>query len=148
MKRIIIFTILLLLAAAANAFAQTKLEQEFIELHRAEEEAEAKRDAAALERLFADDFVFIAANGAFYDKKKFIDEIKADTGTSAPQKLEYENFRVRTYGKTAMVNYVLVVSGKDKDGKDTVSRFRMSVLWLKQKGTWRITNFHSTRIRG
>jgi ketosteroid isomerase-like protein len=46
-----------------------------------------------------------------------------------------------------MVNYVLVVGGKDKDGKDTVSRYRMSVLWLKQKGLWRISNFHSTRVR-
>ncbi len=134
-------------AAAMNVAAQTKLEQEFIERHRAEEQAEAKRDAAALERLFADDFVFIAANGAFYDKKKFIDEIKADTEASAPQKLDYENFRVRAYGKTAMVNYVLVVSARDKDGKETVSRYRMSVLWLKQKGMWRIANFHSTRVR-
>ncbi|MET0752519.1 MAG: nuclear transport factor 2 family protein [Pyrinomonadaceae bacterium] len=147
MKRIIIFTILLLIAAATNAFAQTKLEREFIERHRAEEQAEAKRDAAALERLFADDFVFIAANGAIYDKKKFIDEIKADTEAAAPQKLDYENFKVRAYGKTAMVNYLLVVGGKDKDGKDTVSRYRMSVLWLKQKGMWRIANFHSTRVR-
>ncbi|MGC2238434.1 MAG: nuclear transport factor 2 family protein [Pyrinomonadaceae bacterium] len=148
MKRATIFVIALLLIAATNAFAQTKLEQEFIERHRAEEQAEAKRDIAALERMFAEDFVFIAANGAIYDKKKFIDEIKADTGTDAPQKLDYENFKVRTYGKTAMVNYVLVVSSKDKDGKDTVSRYRMSVFWLKQKGMWKISNFHSTRVRG
>jgi hypothetical protein len=84
MKRIIILTIALLLAAATNSFAQSKLEQEFIERHRAEEEAEAKRDVAALERLFADDFIFVAANGALYDKKKFIDEIKAETDAGAP----------------------------------------------------------------
>lgn len=147
MKRIIILTIALLLTAATSAAGQTKLEQEFIERQRAQDEAEAKRDIAALDRIFADDFIYVAANGAIYDKKKFIDEIKADTDTSALPKLEYENFRVRIYGKTAMVNYVLVVSAGDKEGKDTVSRFRMSVLWLKQKGAWRIANFHSTRVR-
>lgn len=147
MKRIIIFTVFFLLAAATSAAAQTKLEREFNLLHRAEEEAEAKRDIAALDRVLADDFVFIAASGAIYDKKKFLDDIKADDGAAEPQKLEYENFKVRSYGNTAMVNYLLVVTAKDKDGKDAVSRYRVSVLWLKQKGAWRIANFHTTRVR-
>ena len=150
MKRIILFTIAILLAAT-NVFAQSKndknVEQELLRLHRAEEQAETTRDIAALERLFNDDFIFIAANGAIYDKKKFLEEIKADTAPPAEQKLEYENFKARVYGKTAMVNYVLVVSGTDKDKKDYVNRFQMSVMWIKKKGAWRITNFHSTRVR-
>lgn len=150
MKPIIIFTIALLIAST-SAFAQSKgdksIEQELMRLHRAEEEAETTRDIAALERLFNDDFIFIAANGAVYDKKKFLEEIKADTSPPSDNKLEYENFNARVYGKTAMVNYVLVVSGKDKDKKDYVNRYRMSVMWLKQKGIWRIINFHSTRVR-
>lgn len=149
MKRIIILTIALLMTAA-NAAAQTNsknIEQEFIRRHRAEEEAETKRDIAALDRMFSEDFIFIAANGAVSGKKKFLDDVKADTAAGAPQKLDYENFRARVYGKTAIVNYVLVVSGKDKNEKDYANRFQMSVLWVKQKGVWRITNFHSTRVR-
>jgi ketosteroid isomerase-like protein len=150
MKSIIIFTITLLLAAtsiAAQSKADKNVEQELLRLHRLEEEAEAKRDIAALERLFNDDFIFIAADGSIYDKKKFIDEIKADTSTPAQQKLDYENFKARVYGKTAMVSYTLSVSGKDKDNKDYTNRYRMSVMWIKQKSAWRITNFHSTRVR-
>jgi len=149
MKRIIILTIALLIAAA-NIAAQTgdkKIEQEFIERHRAEEEAETKGDIAALDRMLSEDFIFIAANGAVSDKQKFLDDVKADTEPAAPQKLAYENFRARVYGKTVIVNYVLVVSGKDKDAKDYANRFQMSVLWAKQKGVWRIVNFHSTRVR-
>ncbi|HEY0427123.1 MAG TPA: nuclear transport factor 2 family protein [Pyrinomonadaceae bacterium] len=150
MKRIIIVAILLLLGAA-NVTAQSKtdksVERELLRLHRAEDEAEAKKDTNALERLFSDDFLFVAANGAIYDKKKFLGEIKADTEPPTEQKLDYENFRARIYGKTAIVNYVLVVNGTDKDKKAYANRFQMSVVWIKEKGVWRIANFHSTRLR-
>ncbi|MDQ6786190.1 MAG: nuclear transport factor 2 family protein [Acidobacteriota bacterium] len=153
MKRIIIFSFVFLFAAVFTVQAQSRngkgesLAQEFMRRQRAEDEAETKKDTAALERIFADDFVFIAANGAIYDKKKFLDEIKADTETGAPQTLAYEDFKVRVYGKTAIVNYLLTVCGKDAGGKDFMNRYRQSVVWIKHKNDWRITNFHSTRLR-
>ena len=156
MKQTIILTVVFLISAflitATTVFAQSQnknLEQEFMRLQRAEDDAEAKKDVAALDRLFNDDFIFVAANGSTSDKKKFLADVKAnDEPSSGPQeKLTYEDFKVRVYGKTAIVNYVLLVSGKDKDGKDFASRYRMSVLWVKQKKDWRISNFHATRVR-
>jgi len=151
MKQTIILTVVFLISAiAVTAQSQNKnLEQEFMRLQRAEDDAEAKKDVAALDRLFNDDFIFVAANGSTSDKKKFLADVKAnDEPSSGPQeKLTYEDFKVRVYGKTAIVNYVLFVSGKDKDGKDFASRYRMSVLWVKQKKDWRISNFHATRVR-
>jgi hypothetical protein len=153
MKRIIIFTVALLIATSSSAHAQSQkskndnLAQEMLKLQRAQDEAEAKKDTAALERLFNDDFIFIAANGAVYDKKKFLDEIKGDTEPAQPQTLAYEDFKARAYEKMVIVNYILVVSGKDKDNKDYANRYRMSVVWITKKNTWRITNFHSTRVR-
>ncbi len=151
MKRTIILTIAFLIAAT-TATAQSKnknIEQEFMRLHRAEEEAESKKDVAALDRLLNEDFIFVAANGSISDKKRFLDEIKGnDEPSSAPQEnLTYEDFKVRVYGKTAIVNYVLLVSGKDKDGKDYANPYRMSVVWVKQKRDWQISNFHATRVR-
>jgi ketosteroid isomerase-like protein len=151
MKRTIILTIALLIAVT-TVTAQSKnknIEQEFMRLHRAEEEAESKKDVAALDRLLNEDFIFVAANGSISDKKRFLDEIKGnDEPSSAPQEnLTYEDFKVRVYGKTAIVNYVLLVSGKDKDGKDYANRYRMSVVWVKQKRDWQISNFHVTRVR-
>jgi len=151
MKRTIILTIAFLIAAT-TATAQSKnknIEQEFMRLHRAEEEAESKKDVAALDRLLNEDFIFVAANGSISDKKRYLDEIKGiDEPSSAPQEnLTYEDFKVRVYGKTAIVNYVLLVSGKDKDGKDYANPYRMSVVWVKQKRDWQISNFHATRVR-
>ena len=151
MKRTIILALAFLIGATTViAQSQSKnLEQEFMRLQRAEDDAEAKKDVAALDRIFNDDFIFVAANGSVSDKKKFLADVKAsEEPASAPQeKLTYEDFKVRVYGPAAIVNYVLLVSGKDKDGKDFTSRYRMSVLWVKQKKDWRISNFHATRVR-
>jgi ketosteroid isomerase-like protein len=151
MRRTITLAIAVLITATTlTAQSQNKnLEQEFMRLQRAEDEAEAKKDVAALDRLLNDDFIFVAANGSISNKKKFLDDVKADDEpSSAPsQNLTYEDFKVRRYGQTAIVNYVLLVSGKDKDGKDVASRYRMSVVWIKQKQDWRISNFHATRVR-
>jgi len=139
------------LIASTIVTAQSKsrnIEQEFMRLHHAEDEAESKKDIAALDRLLNEDFIFVAANGSISNKKKFLDEIKDDEPSSALQEnLTYEAFKARVYGKAAIVNYILLVSGKDKFGKDYANRFRMSVVWVKQKQDWRISNFHATRMR-
>ena len=148
MKRTIILTVALLTTVTIAAQSQNKnIEQEFMRLQRAEDEAEVKKDVAVLDHLLNDDFIFVAANGSITDKKKFLDEVKADAEPASQQNLTYEDFKVRVYGKAAIVNYVLLVSGKDKDGKDFTSRYRMSVVWIKQKQDWGISNFHATRVR-
>ena len=150
MKRTIILTIAFLITATlVTAQSQNKnIEQEFMRLQRAEDEAETKKDVAALDRLLNDDFIYVAANGSISDKKKFLEGVKGDNEPASPQEnLTYEDFKVRVYGKTAIVNYVLFVSGKDKDGKDFAYRWRMSVVWVKQERDWRISNFHATRVR-
>ncbi len=150
-KFIVAATLMIIAVACANGQSKSNknksIEQTLMQLHRSEDEAEAKKDVAALERIFSDDFVFIAANGAFYDKRKFLDEIKSDTEAAPVQTISYENFNTRVYGKTALVNYVLVVSGKDKDEKVYANRYRMSAVWVKQKGNWLMANIHSTRVQ-
>lgn len=149
-RKTISILILVLLAFVCSVSAQStdKITGEFKARQMAQDDAENKKDVAALDRIFADDFIFIAGNGSVHDKKMFLDEVKANTEPPSDEKLEYQDFKVRIYDKKlALVNYVLVVSGKDKDGKETISRYRMSVLWIKQGKDWRITNFHATRVR-
>jgi ketosteroid isomerase-like protein len=147
MKKIMILLFLLLASLSISAQSSDKLTAEFKARQQEQDDAENKKDLAALDKIFADDFIFIAANGSIHNKKQFLDELKADTEPPSDQKLGYEDFKVRVYGKTALANYVLMVPGKDKDGKATTSRFRMSVLWVKHGKNWRIVNFHATRVR-
>lgn len=128
------------------ASAQSKLEQKLLQMQRVEDDAETKKDFAALDRLLDDNYIFTAANGAIYTKKQLVDEIKADDSTGA-QTLSYEEVKTFDFGKTALVNYLLVVKSKDKEGKDQASRYRMSALWVKRKGNWRIASVQATRVR-
>src|SRR5262245_16239841 len=77
----------LVTASTVTAQAQNKnSEQEFMRLQRAEDDAETKKDVAALDRLLNDDFIFVAPNGSVSDKKKFLDDVKGnDEPSSAAQ---------------------------------------------------------------
>lgn len=151
MKRILVMT-LLLSAAALYAQGQAKdsrsrsIEQELMQLQRAEDDAESKRDLATLDRLLSDDFIFTTPNGAISDKKKLLEDIKNDE-PEVGQTINYEDVKTHVYGKTAVVNYRLIVQGRDKDGKDYTNRYRNTVLWVKQQGRWRMAAIHVSRIR-
>jgi len=142
-----LFALTIILACCFCISAQSKLEQKLMQLQRAEDEAETKKDFAALERLLDDNYIFTAANGAIYTKKQLLDEVKANAGVVSTESLTYEEIKTFDFGKTALVNYLLIVKDKDKDGKDTMSRFRMSALWIKRKGGWRIAAVQATRVR-
>ena len=151
MKRLFI-TAGLIVAAFSYAQGQAKggesksLEQELMRLQRAEDEAESKRDLAALDRLLSDDFIFTAPNGAISDKKKLIEDIKNDE-PEAGQTINYEDVKTHAYGKTAVVNYLLIVNGHNKEGKDYINRYRNTVFWVKQQGHWHMAAIHVSRIR-
>jgi ketosteroid isomerase-like protein len=150
MKRMFFIAVLIVLASS-YAQGQTQnargksIEQQFMQLQRAEEEAETKKDIAALNRLLSDDFIFTAPNGAIIDKKQFIKG--AGTDVSEGETINYDDVHARVYGKTAVVRYMLIVKSPDKAGKDNISRYRNTVVWVKQQGHWRMVAIHVSRIR-
>ena len=109
-------------------------------------QAEDKKDLAALDRLLTDDYIFTAPGGAVTDKKKLIEEVKNGVPEEG-QTISYEDVKANVYGKAAVVNYRLIVKGRDKDGKDYISRYRNTVVWVKQQGHWRMAAIHVNRIR-
>ena len=151
MKRLLVVALLI---ATSSFYSQAQpkndkskaLERELMLLQRAEDEAEAKRDLDTLERLLSDDFIFTTPNGALSDKKKLIDDVKNDE-PEAGQTIGYEEIRTHDYGKTAVVNYLLTVKGKNKEGKEYTNRYRNTVVWVKQGGRWRMAAIHVSRIR-
>lgn len=123
-----------------------ELARELMRWQQAEDDAEAKKDLAALDRLLCDDFLFTAPTGALTDKRQLIADIKADD-SGGDQTISYEEVKAHGYGQTAVVNYLLLVKGRDKDGKDFTNRYRNTVVWVKQQGRWRMAAIHVSRIR-
>ena len=151
MKRILVVPVVIV-AAWCNAEAQSKvgtkktIEQELMQLQRAADEAEDKKDVVALDRLLTDDYIFTAPSGAITDKKQLIAGVQNDVA-DAGQTISYEDVRTHDYGKAAVVNYLLLVKGRGQDGKDYLNRYRNTVVWVKQQGHWRMAAIHVTRIR-
>src|ERR1700730_4765011 len=128
MKRILVIAVLIV-AASYYAEGQSKggkkksIEQELMQLQRATDEAEDKKDLAALDRLLTDDYIFTAPGGAITDKQKLIAEVRNGEPEEG-QTTSYEEVKAHDYGKAAVVNYRLIVKGRDKDGKDFTNRYR------------------------
>jgi len=120
--------------------------KEFMVLQKAEDDAESKKDIAALDRLLSDDFVFTAPTGAITDKKQFLEGVRNDAPEEG-QTISYDDATARVYGRTAVVRYLLIVKGRDKNGKDYANRYRNTVVWVKQQGHWRMVAIHVSRLR-
>ena len=132
--------------AHARGSTVSRLEQELMRLQHAVDEAETKKDFAALDRLLADGYIFTAPNGITSDKRQLIEDLKKGEA-EAGQAIDYGDVKVYDYGNTAVVNYSLTVKGRDKDGKDYANRYRNTVTWIKQQNGWRMAAIHVSRIR-
>ena len=117
-----------------------------MQLQHAADEAEDKKDLAALDRLLTDDYIFTAPGGAISDKKQLIAGVKNDVPEEG-QTISYEDVKAHVYGEAAVVNYLLVVKGRDPKRRDYTNRYRNTVVWVRQQGHWRMAAIHATRMR-
>jgi ketosteroid isomerase-like protein len=147
----IVIAILLFVASSVYVQGQPKtagahLQEELMKLQRAQDDAEEKKDVVALDRILSENFIFTSPSGSLTNKKKFLEEVKADSSETETS-ISYDEIRTFDYGRTAVVNYLLMVKGREKDGKDFTNRYRNTVVWAKERGRWRMAAIHVSRIR-
>jgi ketosteroid isomerase-like protein len=123
----------------AGGDAQATLEQ--MEKDRAQ--AVVKKDTATLEKMTADDYQLIDANGKMRGKADTMDAIKS--GAISLQSNDVDDLKVQVYGNTA------VVTGRSNpkgtiDGKDVSGPIRFTRVYVKRNGTWQSVLFQQTRI--
>ena len=102
-----------------------------------------KTDAAALERIWADDLSFVNPRGELLTKKERIENIKS--GATAVKTADVSDKQVRMYGKTAVATLVVKISGQ-YSGKEGDGLFRVTTVWAKPKGTWQMVAVQMTPI--
>ncbi len=71
------------------------------------------------------------------DFQNFFDNVKN-------AKIEIVSMHVVTDGKLALANSVQHFSGVDKSGKPTEGTFRVTDVWQKQNGVWKIIHTHAS----
>jgi uncharacterized protein (TIGR02246 family) len=116
-----------------------KLEREWLDAYE-------KRDAAAMDRIVADDFTITFPNGAVQTKAQLMAGIKRPRkeGQPAPRFFT-EDVRARAYGDTVVL-IGKVVTEVTRDGKAVREESRYTDTYVKRGGRWQVVASHLSNV--
>jgi ketosteroid isomerase-like protein len=106
----------------------SQLEQDLIEAFR-------HNDAAALERILADDFVFTDPRGASITKDLWLEDLRS--GAFAFESVEIEDIRVRLAGDAALVTGLVTLKARARAGVYN-GQFGVIDVYMKREGRWQL----------
>jgi ketosteroid isomerase-like protein len=108
-------------------------------------QAQLTNNIPEVDRLLADDYLGITANGTLETKA---DELaRRRTGSLKITQLNLSDIKVRVYGDTAVVTSKADLVGKNGD-RDVSGRYRYTRVYSNRLGQWRIVSFEASRISG
>jgi ketosteroid isomerase-like protein len=106
-------------------------------------QAQLTNNVSEVDRLLADDYLGISANGTLETKA---DELaRRRNGSLHITHLDLSDIKVRIYGDTAVVTSKADLVGKNGD-RDISGRFRYTRVYSNRDGQWRIVSFEASRI--
>src|SRR5215472_9928221 len=107
MRQILVITVIFLAAAIASGQQQgdskdqsSAVEQAILKLDNERIQAQIHADAAALDRIYADDFIGVGPSGAVRSKPQVIADFTS--GDLRFQSITTDDVQVRVYGNTAV----------------------------------------------
>ena len=101
------------------------------------------KDAAALERIWADDLTFINPGGAVLTKAQRLADIQS--GANRFDSLEVSDRTVRVYGDTAVMTSLTTMKGQ-YGGQDASGQYRVTNVFARRGGGWQIVSLQMTPI--
>jgi ketosteroid isomerase-like protein len=148
MKRILNIVgaaLLLTISSPPARGADTKdVEKAILQMEKDWTAAGIKKDAAAFDRIIADDWVAIDFEGNTINKAAAIADLKS--GVSSSTSVELGELKVRVYGDTAIVN------GSDTEkstwkGKDSSGHYVWMDVFVKRNGRWQAVSSASVKTK-
>ncbi|MEZ2348078.1 nuclear transport factor 2 family protein [Terriglobus sp. RCC_193] len=140
------------LSACADKPAKPKKENRRAESHQIEMleqswlQALTKADTAVLEKLMAEDFLAISANGTLSDKQQYLQRVS--TGVNSFRSIDVMDIKVRMQPSAAVVvSQVRVLGQLDSHPVNAVFRYT-KVYGRASNGQWRVLNLEATRVSG
>jgi ketosteroid isomerase-like protein len=122
---------------------QRSVEQTIRQLDHERIQAQIGADAAALDRIYADDFIGVGPSGTVRTKPQVISDFTS--GDLKFQSITTDEVQVRVYERTAVETGLSTMVGQDK-GKTVPRDTRFTRVWVKQKGRWKlVANHYSSR---
>jgi ketosteroid isomerase-like protein len=113
-----------------------RAQAEVLEIEHRTFEAIARKDAAALGRLLADDFTYRSPGGSDVRKPEFLRNIAA-----IPLEIvsvEGEGLHVAVFGEAVVVTGVQRATTRAADGTETTSRTAFTDVFVRRDGAWHL----------
>ena len=143
MRSVLLFALLGIVApVAAQAQTGNAVEKEVAQLFHTLNDAGIKKDRATIERLTADDFIYIHSNGSATNRAQEIAETMSSGTTWTNSKID--DLRVRIYGDVAIVTGLNTLTGSAKGYVSGARRF--TDVWVRRNGQWRTVGGQSTVV--
>lgn len=121
------------------------IRSELLALEQERQRALVEEDHAGLERLFADDLLYVHTTGLVQDKAQYLDYARHAVRYLAVARGELQ---VRLFG-----DGLALMSGpqcnllqKRGGGEPVCAEGFATQLWVKEEAGWRIASFHGTRV--
>ena len=135
---------LISLATTPFGFAQTPAagdsktaEQEVRQMIEQYRNALTKKDTAALERIWADDYTFINAHGVVVTKAERLANLKSGA-TSLDTIVTDPDMKIRVYGGDVAIAISRVTIKGQYSGKATSGQFQSSIVFAKTPSGWQL----------
>src|SRR5919199_2894875 len=120
---------------SARREQRRSVEQDIRQLDNERIRAQIHADAAALDRIYADDFIGVGPSGTVRTKPQVIADFTS--GHLKFQSITTDEVQVRVYGNTAVETGLSTMTGQDK-GKAVPRDTRFTRVWVRQQGRWRL----------
>ena len=135
---------LLLSVIAAPVFAQSKDEQAVATAVEALRKALVDPDKATLDALVLDELTYGHSNGNLQDKAAFEEALLNKSSDFVT--IDLTNQTIKVVGNTAWVRHTLTATTND-GGKPGNAHLSVLLIWLKQKGQWRLLARQAVKIQ-
>lgn len=136
-KKMKTLTTFLFCIAFLGATAQSKEEAKLIEkTYLLSHTVFGSKDSVTLETLFAKEATYGHSHGKLQNRKEAIDGACHNQSTYSDTAVS--NISVIMDGKTGIVRYLFKANENKKDGTVVPLDFSMMLVWVKEKGDWKL----------
>jgi ketosteroid isomerase-like protein len=103
-----------------------------------------RRDISTLEKIWADDYIFVNASGKVLTKAQRLANAKSGA-TTLDSINEEENITVRVYQNSAVATSRVTIKGKYA-GQPTSGQYRSTHVWVKGPAGWQLVSNQLTAL--
>jgi ketosteroid isomerase-like protein len=103
-----------------------------------------KKDVAALERLWADEFTFVNPRGQVLSKADRLENVRS--GATAFKTLTCDETSTKSWGKDWAVTTMRAVIEGQYSGQEGSGSYRCTFVWAQPHGRWQLVGLQMTRI--